>query len=121
MLCDIWLPYRECVPMPSSHSESTEPSTSRGPAESLTAGYSEEEEEEEEASNQGQEQVLRLSCSVTYLSQLLFLSSSERIDSDCTDTGPQVYECEGGGYEVDPATVSNSPIRSAHHTHYKMW
>lgn len=25
--------------------------------------------------------------------------------------GPQMYECEGGGYQVDPATISSSPIR----------
>lgn len=30
-----------------------------------------------------------------------------------SETGPQVYECEGGGYQVDPATISSSPIRSA--------
>ena len=35
-----------------------------------------------------------------------------------TTDGPRVVECEGGGYQVDPATISSSPIRSVHtHTH----
>lgn len=79
---------RACVPLESSHRESTEPSTSWGLAESQTAGYSEEEEggregEGTQTSNQGQEQVVRLSCRCYPISLSLSFLSSQR---DLTQT-----------------------------------
>ncbi|CAI8053181.1 hypothetical protein GBAR_LOCUS29086 [Geodia barretti] len=35
-----------------------------------------------------------------------------------TTDGPRVVECEGGGYQVDPTTISSSPIRSVHRHTY---
>ena len=41
--------------------------------------------------------------------------SSSKFDllAGSTAAGPRVYECEGGGYQVDPTTVSSSPIKLA--------
>ena len=57
-------------------------------------GYTEEVEEEGEEEEEG-EGAFSGSCG----------------SSGSTAVGPQMFECEGGGYQVDPSTVSKSPIR----------
>ena len=55
-----------------------------------TAGHSEEEQEEEELE-----------------------------DGEGASAGPQLIQCEGGGYQVDPTTISSSPIKSAPDVHFE--
>ena len=60
-----------------------------------------ESEEQDADSSDGEE--LDVSCQ---------LPPSLPLSAVSTTGGPVVMECEGGGYQVDPSTISSSPIRS---------
>ena len=103
-----------CRPRRSSFPASASPSTT-----SARPGWVEEdwrdeedEEEEEEEEEVGESYVLTTVYQVLnmFLSQGSLATSSTHSDP-CSVAGPQVYQCEGGGYRVDPSTVSSSPIR----------